>query len=365
MISTHTYSAHLIGTPDVAIDLKGGTITLDAGRAPHVQASITIGPVAEEVYEALDPRLGPRVRIDVTAVFGGSTQARSFDLGVRARPIRYLDGDYGLSLASDEAILLELAELANNLDMLAFTSGRDVVDFVLTATLGVTLAPGDDFTIPGDADPEALVWRAGDSALEFLQPILETGGYRLVCDEARVWTLRGEGHTVPGTVLIRHLTNMIDANETIDRDRGMWFDAAVTRWKWTDVSGIAHEYVEAWSLTDPDPPTLVKTFDKSTAYKGAGFSEYAVRRAQGRGREVSATCVADWRAKPEQVLEFTLPGTPVQTGLAQAVSFDLDSDEMTVTTRTVDTPLSAWVLIPEGESWLDSPISDDWISEVI
>lgn len=344
-VSTHTYTAYLIGTPDQQLDVKGGAITLDAGAAPHVHADLTIGPVSEDVYEALDPRLSPRVRIEVDAVIGSTVQSRSFDLGVRARPLTYLDGDYGLSLDSDEAILTDIAPLADDAAPDAMVSGRDIVDYVLDFAIpGAALAPGDDFAIPGDADAEALIWRAGDTGMDFLQPLLEAVGLRLVCDEERVWTLRSEDYTTPGNIVIRDLVNLIDADETIDRDAGLWFDAAVTRYRWTDTAGVLHEALDAY--TSATPPTKVKTFDKTTVFRGTGFSSYAVRRAQGRGREVSATCVSDWRAKAEQALEFTLPVTPIQTGVAQSIRFDLTADEMTVTSRTVDTALGSIDLLP-------------------
>jgi hypothetical protein len=338
--STHVYTAHLTGTPDQALDVKGGSITLAAGRAPHVQADLLIGPVSQTVYAALDPRLHPRVRITVEAVTPAGVQSRTFNLGVRSRPIAYLDGEYGLTLASDEAVLLDHAPLADDATPDPMTSGRAVVNYVLGVVLpGTSLAAGDDFTIPADAADEALIWRAGDAALDFLAPLLQTAGYRLVCDEQRVWTLRGEEYVAPGYLVIRHLVNMIDANETIDRDAQLWFDAAVTRYRWTDTAGVLHEAVDAFALVTP--PTLVKTFDKQTVFRGTGFSAYAVRRAQGRGREVSATAVSDWRALAEQSVEVDLPGTPRQVGVTSAVQFDLSLDEMTVTTRTTDLRLGS------------------------
>src|SRR6187402_254488 len=102
--STHSYRAWLVSSPDVEMPVRGGTITLDAGMAPHVTASLEVS--APGVWEftpieypdeegfgygegeygaggyggyyisggwtddlialaALDPRLDARVRIDV------------------------------------------------------------------------------------------------------------------------------------------------------------------------------------------------------------------------------------------------------------------------------------------------------------
>jgi hypothetical protein len=329
---THTYTSYLIGSGELQV--KGGSITLDTGQYPHVQADLTIGPTTVAFYNALDPRLRPRVQIGAHTGTDFTTGFRTFDLGVRSRPISYLNGDYQLTLASDEALVADISPLADDITTQAYTSGRAVVGYVLSK-IGATLAAGPDFTIPVDADSDALIWKAGDNGMQFLRPVLETSGYRLVCDEQRVWTLRDENYTAPGFLSLRVGVNLIDATEDIDRDAQLWFDAAVTRYKWTDAAGVAHEAVDGFAWTYP--PTLVKTFDKAIPFQGYGFSEYVVRRAQGRGREVSATAVADWTATAEQAVEVVLPVTPLQAGRIISIAFDLDSDRMTVTTRTHDT----------------------------
>lgn len=189
-----------------------------------------------------------------------------------------------------------------------------------------------------DRDPDALLWKAGQSGIDFLSPLVQAAGFRLVCDEMGVFTLRDEDYTASGSLSIRHGVNLIDGTDKVSRGDELWFDAAVTLYSWTDRNGIQQERIDAYALPGH---SRVRTFERNTPYPGPGFSEYAVRRAQGRGREVSATAVADWGAAAEQPITVVLEGAPIQTGRTARVNFDLDRDEMTVTTRTTDTPANA------------------------
>lgn len=190
---------------------------------------------------------------------------------------------------------------------------------------------------------DMLLWEAGQGALDFLAPIVQVCGYRLVCDEQRRWTLRDEDFTAPDSITIRHGVNLSDGSDKVSRDDDLWFDAAVTIYEWTDENNVRHRQIDAYALTSPY--TRLRTFERGTPYPGPGFSAYAVRRAQGRGREVTATAAADWRAQAEQTTSVVIDGAPIQTGRIARVTFDLDRDQMTITTRTTDTPDNAIVLL--------------------
>ncbi|MFS0714101.1 hypothetical protein ABC195_09460 [Microbacterium sp. 2P01SA-2] len=189
-----------------------------------------------------------------------------------------------------------------------------------------------------DRDPDSMLWRAGQSGIDFLAPLVQAAGLRLVCDEMGTFTLRNEDYSAPGALAIRHAINLVDGTDKVSRDDALWFDAAVTVYRWTDRNGVQQERTDAYALPGY---SRVRTFERTTPYPGPGFSEYAVRRAQGRGREVSATAVADWEAAAEQPITVVLDAAPIQTGRTARVEFNLDRDEMTVTTRTTDTPANA------------------------
>jgi len=180
-------------------------------------------------------------------------------------------------------------------------------------------------------EPDAFAWRAGINALEFLHPLVQAAGLRLVCDEQRVWRLRTEQWTRVGKIRVAYAENMIAGSDTISRDDDSWYDAAVTRYTWTS-QGVQQERTDVYALNTPH--SRVRVFDKQAPYPGPGFSEYAVRRAQGRGRTVEATAVADWDASADMAADVILAGALPQFGRIDTVTFDLDRDEMTITTRT-------------------------------
>lgn len=393
MISTHEYTATLTGTT-TPVDIKGGSITLDDQQAPHVQATISIpfpgewsseltddplaggfgadpfgeGPfggvnliplwaLSAKGMATLDPRKALRIVINVNVTAEDYTHARRFDLALRERSALHADGSVTLTLASDETLLGDWAPLTDDTAPLARRASlRGIINYVLGRVLpGTTLAWGNglDHSFAGlDYDLEAFTWKAGQSALAFLIPLAQTAGYRIVCDELRGWTLRDEEHTTGGSITIRQGLNAIDGTDRISLDDDRWFDAAVTRYRWTDRDGQQQERVDAYARRIPY--RRLQLFERDTPYPGAGFSTYAVRRAMSRGRDVSATLVADWRAQAEMPVVIDLDGTPTtQTGRIGRVEFDLDRDEMTVTTRTTDTPPTAWMFIPDGEKWSD------------
>lgn len=212
--------------------------------------------------------------------------------------------------------------------------------------------------------PDLLRWPAGRSALEFLRPIVQTFGYRLVCDEQRRWTLRDEHYDPGGAVNVRQGVNILAAEDTLDRSSDDQFTAAVTVYTWKDSAGVDHTATDSFTLGLPSPK--VRRFERiGVPYPGPGFSEYAVRRAQGRGRTVTVGIGSDWRALPEQFISATIDGAPILAGTIQSLEYDLERDEMTITTRTADIPAAAWVLIPADEAWLDSPVGESWIEEII
>ncbi|WP_309105017.1 carbohydrate binding domain-containing protein [Microbacterium sp.] len=216
---------------------------------------------------------------------------------------------------------------------------------------------------PIERDPQALIWRAGTSAMEFLHPLLLATGIRLVCDEQRRWWLRDASHVTEGSQTYRYAANIEQARERLSRDQEDWYDAAVYEYVWTDRNGVEQRRTDAFALTTT--PTKVVHRQVDAPFPGPGRAEHVVRRAQRRGREVTVTAIPTWDEATDQLLSILLDGTPIQTGLAATVAWSLDEDTVTVTARTTDTPASAWILTPAGEAWTDSPVGESWTEEVI
>lgn len=189
--------------------------------------------------------------------------------------------------------------------------------------------------------PESLIWRAGISGMAFLEPMLKAAGLRIVCDEARRWTLRTAEYRADGAQSFRHGVNLESADELLSRDDDAWSgDAAVYEYVWTDKDGIEQRRLDTFSLT-PTPSKVLRVEVRDTVYPGPGRAAHMVRRAQGRGRTVTASAIPTWTEQTDQYLSIALEGTPIQTGIAGSVRYDFGADTVAVTSRTVDTAAGA------------------------
>lgn len=208
---------------------------------------------------------------------------------------------------------------------------------------------------------EALTWRAGVSGMDFLEVLLKQAGMRLVCDEQRRWWLRDAAYRADGEQTWRYGANIIAADERLSLTD--WYGAAVYEYVWSDPAGIEQRRIDSFELVPPPAPVL--RMEVNAPYPGPGRAENLVRRAQGRGRTVTVTGIPTWTEHTDQPLSVLLDGTPIQTGIVGRVEYLLDDDTVTVASRTTDTPAAAWILIPDGERWTDSPVGESWTEEII
>ncbi|SDO77547.1 hypothetical protein SAMN04487848_2049 [Microbacterium sp. ru370.1] len=399
--SQHIYTAALDDGQPLLV--TGGSLSLDDSRSPHVEGELHLAfpgqwadslwddPFApglgEDTYgdgtfggknvirqwqtdEAalanIDPRTNVRVIFTANVTTDTYTHVRRFNLALRERDADHADGTVTLRLASDEALLDDWKAFTEDRRPLDLRhSVRAICNYVLNLVIpgaALTNITDADWSFTDtDYDLEALVIQPGQSAMDFLRPLVQAGGLRLVCDELRGWTLRDGSYVTGGSLPIEQGRNALTGSEKINRADDDWFDAAVTVYTWKDRDGVEQTRTDAFAMKTPY--RRARTFEKDTPYPGRGFSSYAVRRAQRRGREGTASTVADWRAHAEMPVVLTLDGMPTQTGKTGRVEFDLDRDEMTVTTRTIDTRATAWLFLPAGQAWSDSPVGASWTEE--
>jgi hypothetical protein len=211
--------------------------------------------------------------------------------------------------------------------------------------------------------PDLLKWEPGVSAWDFVQPLFQAAGLRLFCDHQRTWRLVDSAYIADGATQLSVTGNAITATDTISRDADEWYDAALAVYTWRDADGITQRRYDFHAAPGH---TRVRVFEIERAYPGPGVAEYAVKVAEGRGREVNATAVSRYTVRPSQPVTITLPDAPVQTGAVSAVEFNLDDDRMSIRTRGLtDTPPEAWLFLPVGEAWQDSPIGEAWNEETV
>ena len=242
------------------------------------------------------------------------------------------------------AVRAFLGPIASGADQRVFVTNVSVVqwDDYVPAFNGGDTPPGG-YTVSWDGapddststrypivplDPESLVQKAGQGGMSFLAPVLQACGLRLVCDETRAWSLRGIDHVEPGELTIAYGETMTDFALGAGLDG--WCDAATVHYEW-ERYGVTYEMDDTFELVTPPRKRIRRTLNMP--YPGPGRAENIVRRAQAvGGRSSTARAVSNWSVKSEQTLTVTTDDTTL-TGQVGAVTFDLDTDEMTVTIR--------------------------------
>lgn len=185
-IVTPVYAAYLVGTPDVALNIVGGSITENAGQAPRWQATLSV--VADDAtFNALDPRLTKRVRIEVAQTAGVTTTSRTFDLALRDRDRDGATRLVTLNLASDESLLLDYARITRgtapfngNTDLRTLTEWALAQVFAITnlnanTSAGVTTTGFTAQALTGTAVLSRVTGITGASAATAFQSIVTVG----------------------------------------------------------------------------------------------------------------------------------------------------------------------------------------------
>lgn len=396
MITSHACTAQVAGTALAPRPVDGGSLTLDESWSPYVQGSLTF-TLDATTADAIDPRADARMLVRCSAQFGepftlaeitsgaGSTtaawtadlagaplaawtgehgrpynafgmrasRARRFDLGVRDRVVDHQAGTITVQLASDEALLQDVALVATAPRSPASATVRAAVTLALSE-IGAVLEPGVD---DGPVEPDAAAWQPGETGWDYVRPLVDSAGLRLFCDEQRRWHLV-QPLAPTGGALMLSPTNTMQLQDQIARDVG-WYDAVVVVYRWRDSSGVDRTVYDV--ATTPGY-TKVRTVEIARPWPGNGAARAMLARSSGRGRVLAATGVSDYGAEPGQMLLISSPAAPLQTGLLARVTWDLAAREMQVRSRDlIDTPTRSWITWPPSwPTWTSIPAGQTW-----
>lgn len=397
-ISRHTLRAY-VGS--VELDVVEANVTLDESWAPYLQGSLTIGLPDTDTLDAIDPRNKPRLRVFMeqsfgeskpvsylTTLYGGGTLAalttayttsflfelstlwftpwnsfglrstthRDLYVGVRSRTIDHAGATVAVTFASDEAYLQDYALTSK----LTYAPGTATVRVAVTdalARIGAFLQAG---TADGAIEANASKWLPGQTAWDYLSPLVQKAGLRFYSDEKGAFWLVQDTHTEPGQAQLTATNTIVAADDTIDRDGDDWFDGVVIEYKWTDGAGASQT---AYDVATETPFSKVKTLTYDTEYPGAGAAQRALNRAIAKGRTQSVTAVSDYDVTPSQSVSVVLPNTLTQTGYVRSVSWAFPADEMSVETRGLtETPVGSWDYVASGVSWNSIATGITWNS---
>lgn len=396
MISHHTVEAEAVSRTGevVALAVTTARVTIDEEWSPYCQADLIV-PIADGV----DPRQDARVRVwleqhvrtrfrvaDATSQGTGTVSAitawiagrglmgltadlaeayntgdhqptrRRFDLGVRSREVDLVAGTMQLSLASDEALLQDYRLLATTAWSPGSTGLRAIVNLVLGRVLGSALVVGEP---DGSVDAAATTWEPGQSAWDYLAPLVASAGLRLWCDEERLWQLGPKlSGTVPGLLVLTPLLKT--ATDVLARDE-TWHDGVIVRYRWTDSGGASRV---AYDIAGDSSSSRMLLVDRDTRSPGAGAAAAMLAVIRARGRAIRSKAVSRYDVQLGQSARVDVAGAPVQAGTVSAVEWSLPADEMTVRTRDLqDTPLTAWLWLAAGIAWEDAPVGVSWAAD--
>ncbi|MFJ6534412.1 hypothetical protein [Microbacterium sp. NPDC091662] len=197
--------------------------------------------------------------------------------------------------------------------------------------------------------PEVFNWTPGQSLFDFLQPLINTSGLRLFCDEERVWRLVDPAdYEVPGYVVAQTGHNATEGTDSITRNDDTWADAVVCIYEWTDAEGSSRTAYDV--AGDPNGKTITREINRE--YPGPGAAASILASFAGRGRTQSVTVVGQYAAAPGMDVTVNLPGTLTQTGKVRAVELDLGSGINRIETRGLTDALpGSWVLWNPTQTW--------------
>lgn len=361
MIDKHTLTARAARHD---LDCTQASISLNEAWSPYAQATLTCPIPDAGTLADLDPRNDVRVQFTIRQDFGDSdtlaalnglslagvtaadaggplsaitadgytpwnsfgvrsASVRSFDLSLRSRPTMLAGNTMQLTVSSDEALLQDyaLVDVAPWAPLVATI--RELVVQVL-ARIGRTLTAGPE-NAPLNA---AAAWQPGVSAWDYLNPILQTAGLRLWCDERRNWRLAVTPTATPGSLTLTATDTIVDSTDDISRDAD-WYDAAVITYEWTDAEGVQRR---AWDVASTPGFSKVASFTYQSAYPGPGAAASLLARALQRGRTRQVTAVSDYQAAPGMDCTISL-ATGDTDGTLTAVTWSFPDNDMTIATR--------------------------------
>lgn len=296
-------------------------------------------------------------QVAVTFTTPSLMDAGSFEL-------RVLNGTTTANLVTmwvDDIMLVEGPGLeTDNTSRLAYFDG-DTVD----GTAGYNYAwQGDAGNSSSTRTPivdraaETLTWSPGQSAWDFLEPIMQAAGARFTA----TYVPSGSGDpTVPifGAISSRYVPSTIQAriveganlySVTDDVDLAaefsdgtpMFADAVILRYSWTDTLGTEREAIDAYPTAGYGKPWYRELEEP---FPGPGRAQGLYLRMRARASMLTIVCAYDPTIAPARQVAITssqIGGSAI--GVVDQVDHDPYAGTSTIRTKnTISYPTNAWV----------------------
>lgn len=213
-----------------------------------------------------------------------------------------------------------------------------------------------------ERDPELLTWSPGQSAWDYLTPIMQAVGLRLFCDESRTWQLVDDNYSVPGTVRAAAGLNLYAHSDLMSRTAAqtdglpLFCDAVVVSYTWKDRQGVEQTRYDTAGPANPSKAYFIERPD--TAYPGPGTAAYVLRRLQARQKQQTATAAIDFAATPGMTVAITSGATEALTGYLDAVEWNLSADDMQLVSKGLIVVASGSIGRAPGNQTIGSVTTD-------
>ena len=241
----------------------------------------------------------------------------------------YVSGQTTLELTSHEAILQDSIGYPSDLAF-AFTSLRDIINFVLADTIGALtqLQPGAaDYTY---SPAYSFLWLPNLTAWDVLDALVKAANLVLFCDEKGDWYLNPAAST-SGDLYLKDDDNITMLSSKIDRSSPAFFDYAVVEYRNEGSVPVYKNFGTSGFPISKDRYFLVENVQPPAA--PANAAQAMVWRAETRGIIYQIEAISNYDARPRQNMTIDVTGEAVKTAIIQSISWSLPSARMSVDVR--------------------------------
>lgn len=282
--------------------------------------------------------------------------------------VRFYNGTVSGSTSAtwfDDIAMFEGNGLDTNLSLIApFTGATTNTSEYRYDWTGTAYASTATRTPILDRPADSLTWSPGQTAWDFITPLLQSAGLRLIPFMAtstatarwqvvtneypyRSKTTLQDAEVIAAGNNLYALTELVSLTASQSDGTPLYADAVVVHYQWRDTTTGAD--MEAYDTAGPTTAKRAYYVERrDVGYPGPGAAAYLLARLVARRRQLGVTAAIDYGTAPGQLVQVRSAEGDVFTGYLDAVVLDLAQQEMTVRTKgMVLTPTTAYQQQPD------------------
>lgn len=352
----HTVNEAWLGlTSDPLPNVKNLVATADIDAQTFASATLTLGPVTDELWAQLDPRDGVTVAFKSTQydmagnVLGALPTVDSgndvAELWLRSARRDHITGEVTLELAGGESMLDDKKRISGNTINTGATTVSELVYWSLLDVFG-SLVIIEDVPVLTTSIPagDRRLMVQGESHAELLQPELDAINCRLIDAWGRTWGAYVRSATYGTPLKLATYDGapsdadpcVTELTEELSRD-GEWADGVLI--EYTPPGSAA----STWQRSGAGANTRGMVIRRDRAAPGGNAANQIVNRTQIRGYDLQVTARLRYEGVAFATTDYTRPQTlqvytpdRTLTGRIRSVQWDTLNGLMTIRAQTGD-----------------------------